>query len=142
MRHHYPHQSTKLRSRSMPALWRWSIVTAVALVVITTGTIAVLASITFVLKWGSTGTGPGQFIAPTGVAVDSSGNVYVADGNGNRFEKFDNNGTFLLQAGGLGDIPGGFVSPSGITVDSTGNIYVTDNSTFRTSKFNSSGTYL
>ena len=34
---------------------------------------------TFVTKWGSSGTEDGQFTYPFGVAVDSSGNVYVAD---------------------------------------------------------------
>ncbi len=34
---------------------------------------------TFVTKWGSYGSDDGQFEGPYGVAVDSSGNVYVAD---------------------------------------------------------------
>ena len=33
----------------------------------------------FVKKWGSKGTGDGQFENPHGIATDSSGNVYVAD---------------------------------------------------------------
>jgi NHL repeat len=33
----------------------------------------------FVRTWGSVGTGDGQFQGPGGIAVDSSGNVYVAD---------------------------------------------------------------
>ena len=33
----------------------------------------------FVTKWGSNGTADGQFISPDGIAVDSSGNVYVTD---------------------------------------------------------------
>ena len=36
---------------------------------------------TFVTKWGSSGSEDGQFNYPFGVAVDSSGNVYVADYN-------------------------------------------------------------
>jgi hypothetical protein len=113
-----------------------------AILVLLLAGITVLASISFVTKWGTPGTADGQLLSPTGIAVDSAGNVYVAEGNGNRFQKFDNNGTFLMKAGLLGDIPGGFVSPSGIAVDSAGNIYVTDNFTNRTSKFNASGTYL
>lgn len=34
------------------------------------------------LSWGSEGTDPGQFYAPRYLAVDQSGDVYVAD-NGN-----------------------------------------------------------
>jgi DNA-binding beta-propeller fold protein YncE len=30
----------------------------------------------------------GQFMTPTGVATDGSGNVYVADTNNNRIQKF------------------------------------------------------
>ena len=33
----------------------------------------------FITKWGTEGTGDGQFSNPDGIAVDSSGNVYVAD---------------------------------------------------------------
>ena len=43
---------------------------------------------TFLLKWGSSGTGDGQFLSLYGVAVDSSGNVYVADTNNSRIQKF------------------------------------------------------
>ena len=34
---------------------------------------------TFLLKWGSLGSADGQLIYPRGVAVDASGNVYVAE---------------------------------------------------------------
>ena len=43
---------------------------------------------TFLTKWGSWGSGDGQFKYPYGVAVDSSGNVYVADTGNNRIQKF------------------------------------------------------
>jgi len=42
----------------------------------------------FITKWGSKGTKDGQFKTPTCVAVDSSGNVYVADYGNNRIQKF------------------------------------------------------
>src|SRR6185295_13401287 len=72
-----------------------------------------LASLSFLLKWGSTGSADGQFLGPNGIAVDTTGDVYVSEGNGNRFQNFDSNGNFLLKAGIPGDVPGGFVSPSG-----------------------------
>ena len=42
----------------------------------------------FLLKWGSFGTGDGQFARPRGNAVDSSGNVYVVDAYNHRIQKF------------------------------------------------------
>ena len=32
---------------------------------------------TFITKWGSEGSDDGQFDGPKGIAIDSSGNVYV-----------------------------------------------------------------
>jgi hypothetical protein len=43
----------------------------------------------FLEKWGERGIGPGEFSEPTAVAVDCSGDVYVADTNNNRVERFD-----------------------------------------------------
>lgn len=116
---------------------------AMAFGVVLLSAIAALASLSYISQWGTpAGTGDGKLLTPTGVAVDALGNVYVSEGNGNRGQKFDNNGNFVFKFGLLGDIPGGFVSPSGIAVDSAGNIYVTDAFTDRVSKFNSSGTFV
>ena len=43
---------------------------------------------TFITKWGSLGTGAGQFTSPAGVATDSSDNVYVVDQGNSRIEEF------------------------------------------------------
>ena len=42
----------------------------------------------FVLAWGSAGTGPGQFNHPTCVATDATGAVYVVDKDNHRIQKF------------------------------------------------------
>ena len=41
-----------------------------------------------VTKWGTQGTGDGQFQMPGGVPVASNGSVYVADVNNRRIQKF------------------------------------------------------
>jgi DNA-binding beta-propeller fold protein YncE len=43
---------------------------------------------TFIASWGSSGTGNGQFHDPDSIAIDSSGNVYVADWDNNRIQVF------------------------------------------------------
>ena len=42
----------------------------------------------FVTSFGGLGEGPGQFVYPYGLAVDSSGVVYVCDGSNNRIQLF------------------------------------------------------
>ena len=79
----------------------------------------------FVKKWGSSGTGDGQFERPQGIALDSSGNVYVGDSN-NQIQKFDSNGKFITKWGSEGTGDGQFQNPSGIAMGSLGNVYVTD----------------
>ena len=65
---------------------------------------------TFLTKWGSKGTGDGQFQGPEGIDVDTSSNVYVADTKNARVQKFDSNGTFLTKWGTFGTEDGQFSS--------------------------------
>src|SRR6478609_781928 len=81
---------------------------------------------TFITTWGYEGSGNGQFISPSGIAVDSSDNVYVSDLDDNNVQKFTNNGTFITTWGSYGTGNGQFISPSGIAVDSSNNVYVVD----------------
>jgi len=89
-----------------------------------------------------------QFNFPSAIAVDASGNLYVADSNNNAIRKLTpSGGAYVVTtlAGplpsqgalqGIADGTGSFARfnyPSGIAVDSSGNIYVTDtnNNTIR-----------
>ena len=66
---------------------------------------------TFITKFGTFGSGDGQFILPFGVAVNpSKGNVYVADVN-NRIQVFDSSGDFITKFGTLGNGDGQFNKP-------------------------------
>ena len=51
----------------------------------------------FIDKWGSLGSGNGQFVQPAGIAVDANGLVFVGDtnnGTGGRVQIFDAFGTW------------------------------------------------
>src|ERR1035437_4048861 len=97
----------------------------------------------YVGSWGSGfGSDNGQFIHASGIAVDSFGNVYVADSGNNRIQKFDSSYTYLTHLGTLGSGNGQFNNASGIAVDSLGNVYVADSGNNRIQKFGSSGKYL
>ena len=94
----------------------------------------------FVTHWGHSGSGNGQLYIPASVAVDSLGNVYVADAGNSRIQKFSSTGIFLAKWGSVGDGDGQFYSLSDLAVDSSGNVYVADYD--RIQKFNSTGTFL
>jgi len=73
------------------------------------------------------------FYYPSGVAVDQSGNIYVADSDDNLIRKITPDGLVTVLAGsgtsGADNGPGNFASfnyPWGIAVDASGNVYVAD----------------
>jgi len=68
----------------------------------------------------------GTFLAPTNVAVDRAGNIYVSDTWNYRVQVLDPEGKFLRAFGAQGDRPGEFIRPKGIAVDSEGHVYVAD----------------
>jgi sugar lactone lactonase YvrE len=76
-----------------------------------------------------------RFSFPTGIAVDSSGNLYVADNGSSLIRKIVHQGTNWVVttiAGSFGGNMDGtntdaqFNAPSGITMDASGNLYVAD----------------
>ncbi|MEK9145953.1 MAG: hypothetical protein AAB339_10115, partial [Elusimicrobiota bacterium] len=96
----------------------------------------------FSLGWGSTGTANGEFITANGIAVDSSGNVYVVDQKNHRVQKFDNSGNFLTNWGSFGSGNGQMNQPYSAAVDASGAVYVTDFFNSRVQKFDSAGNFL
>ena len=72
---------------------------------------------------------------PTGIAFDSSGNLYIADHVNHRIRKVDTSGIITTIAGNgtlgyLGDSAAAtsaeLDSPCGVAVDSSGNVYIAD----------------
>ncbi|MFC2019413.1 SMP-30/gluconolactonase/LRE family protein [Chloroflexota bacterium] len=96
----------------------------------------------FLTKWGTEGTGDGEFSYPYGVAVDASANVYVADTMNHRIQKFDSDGTYITQWGSFGSGDGQFDQPTGVAFDTSGNVYVADSDACRIQKFDSDGNFI
>ena len=71
----------------------------------------------FLTEWGTFGTGNGQFDTPSQIATDAAGNVYIADRQNHRIQKFSNTGVYITQWGSLGTGDGQFNSPSGIATN-------------------------
>jgi RHS repeat-associated protein len=91
---------------------------------------------------GIAGSGNGQFSEPRGVAVSTTGHVWVADPGNSRIQEFSESGEFLAKVGSYGTGNGQFEEPKGIAIDSAGNIWVTDAKAGRLQKFTSNGTFL
>jgi len=79
---------------------------------------------------------------PSGVAIDSHGNVYVSDANNHRVEKFTSNGAFIKSWGMQGSEPGQFDTPQGIGTDLSDNVYVADYFNHRIQEFTPDGVFV
>jgi DNA-binding beta-propeller fold protein YncE len=87
----------------------------------------------FINKWGTGGSGNGQFDGPRGIAIGGNGLVYVADSGNNRIQVFQDNGVFLRSWPSA--------SPTALGVNKeTGVIYTTDNSARQVKAYHDDGT--
>ena len=87
-----------------------------------------------------------SFSLPSGVAVDGSGNVYVADNENCKIRKITATGVVTNLAGngynGITDGAGttaSFNNPEGVAVDATGNVYVADTGNHKIRKITPAG---
>ena len=89
-----------------------------------------------------------QLDSPWDVAVDGSGNLYIADRNNNRIRKVDSSGNISTVAGsGTGGFSGDgaaataarLQNPQGVALDGAGNLYIADAGNNRIRKVDSSG---
>ncbi len=83
------------------------------------------------------------FNSPPGVALSSSGEIYVSDGYGNaRVHKFSPDGALLLSWGEPGDAPGHFRWSHTVFVDKRERVWVVDRLNDRIQIFNAKGEFL
>lgn len=74
----------------------------------------------FLMSFGEFGSGPGQFHVPHAIAIDSRGQIYVADRDNNRVQIFTPEGGYITSWTQFG-------RPSGIAIDANDIVYVSDN---------------
>jgi DNA-binding beta-propeller fold protein YncE len=115
---------------------------------------------------GDPGGAGGAFDVPDAVDTDGAGNVYVAERDNTRVQKFNSAGDFLLawgknvsiatpgseaetcnvasdcQPGGFAALGGEFDSPSGIATGAAGDIYVAELSNNRIQRFDLVGNFI
>ncbi len=81
----------------------------------------------FLSKWGSKGSGPGQYSHGIfGIAFDKKGRIWTVDNGGDRLEVYDSQMRFIGQSGHEGSGPGDFGHPSCMIMDAQGDLYVVE----------------
>lgn len=89
-----------------------------------------------------------QLNAPTGIAMDSAGNIYFCDTRNHRVRKIGTDGKIQTIAGtgekgetgdGGSALEAKLNSPTGVAVDAAGNVYIADQMNHRIRKVDTSG---
>ncbi len=107
------------------------------------------SSLSYQLTFGTTGipyaTDSGHFNSPYGLALDNSGNIYLAEEDGGRLIKLGSDGVAQWEIGEAGvwaSDDDHFSRPRGVAVDGVGNVYVADHNNHRVQIFDSAGNYV
>src|SRR5438552_2886486 len=85
-------------------------------------------NLTYNSQFGTVGSGNGQLSGPSGVAVNSSGDVYVFDSYNSRIQVFTSAGVYKFQFGSSGSAAGQFAlaTVGNIAIDAQDNVYIPD----------------
>jgi RHS repeat-associated protein len=130
-----------------PNRWLKVLVTAInsnGATTVTSGSTSVIVPNSYMgltAAFGTKGSGNGQLDNPSGIATDSTGNVWVADTANNRVEKFSAAGAFIATYGTLGSGNLQFKGPTGIAIDSAGTVWVADTGNDRIEALTGAGAY-
>ena len=92
--------------------------------------------------FGAGGDGEGEFLWPSGIALDGDGRVYVSDEHLHRITVFTASGDFVVSWGTHGSGEGELDSPSGLAFDLDDNILVSDGRNHRVQRFTKNGVFL
>lgn len=95
----------------------------------------------FAFAFGSKGVKQGELTYPNGVAVNASGDLFIADMYNNRIQKFNAKGKLIGIWGEFGSYAGQLAGPAALSADGT-ELIVADAVNHRVQVFNQNGKYL
>ncbi len=116
------------------------LLSVIALLLISLSVTVVEAGYQQVRSWGSSGSGPGEFNEPTGVAVTDT-EVFVSDARNGRIQVFTHQGRFLREFGNSGKEEARLGRPMNLELHN-GQLYVADYWYERIQLYSQKGEYL
>ena len=90
---------------------------------------------------GGTGSAPGQFAEPRGIALDTFKHIYVADTGNGRIQEFSSDGSLVRTIGEAGTGDGQLDRPAGVAVTTDGHVHVATGDG-RVHEYDADGTHL
>ena len=91
---------------------------------------------------GCFGTGPAEFMNPSGLGINCEGELYVCDSHNHRLQVFDLELNFKRSFGSQGKAAGHFCYPNNIAFNSNGQIHIADSMNNRIECFSPKECYL
>jgi tripartite motif-containing protein 71 len=79
---------------------------------------------------------------PQGIAIDSKGYIYIADGKHNSIKKLNQDGFYVFEWGSAGFEDGKFGNPTGIAIDQRDYVYVLDMNHHQVQIFDTAGKFI
>ena len=92
--------------------------------------------------FGAFGSGRGEFMWPSAIAVGLDNRVFLADEHLQKIMIFSSEGDFIDEWGTTGSRPGELDTPSGIAIYGEGNLLVSDTYNHRIQAFTSDGEFI